>query len=393
MKSFTITGGRLLTPMRELVDGMLTVENGVVTYAGTYDPKKQVGEIIDAGGQYVAPGFIDIHTHGGGGYDFMDGTAEAFEGAASAHAVHGTTTLLPTSLACSDEELLDMFEVFRKVREKEPVGARMPGLHLEGPFFADSQKGAQDPRYIGAPDPARYERILEKGEGLILRWSSAPELEGGMKFGQVLREHGILASIGHSDATDAVACEAYENGYTHLTHLYSGMSGLIRIHSYRYPGLIESAFLFEEFTAEIIADGCHLPANLLRHCYKALGTNRVALITDSMRGAGMPDGPSTLGSMKDGQPCIIEDGVAKLPDRSAFAGSVATADRLVRNMHNLAGAPMLDAVKMMTMTPARIMGMKGRGMLAAGYAADIVLFDENVTISRTIVDGETKFSR
>ncbi len=392
MKTFTIAGGRLLTPMRELSGSMLTVEDGIITYVGRYDPDRTAGPVIDACGQYIAPGFIDLHTHGGGGHDFMDGTADAFAGAARAHAAHGTTTLLPTSLACSDEELLAMFEVFRGLQGEKAGGASMPGLHLEGPFFADSQRGAQDPRYIGPPDPARYERILEKGEGLILRWSAAPELPGGMEFGRVLRSRGILASIGHSDATDAVACEALENGYTHLTHLYSGMSGLVRIKSYRYPGLIESAYLFEEFTAEIIADGCHLPASLLRHCYRSLGTGRLALITDSMRGAGMPDGESILGSLRDGQPCIIEDGVAKLPDRSAFAGSVATADRLVRNMHTLAGASMLDAVKMMTMTPAKIMGMRDRGMLTPGYRGDIVLFDRTVHVSRTIVAGETVFA-
>ncbi len=392
MRRFTIAGGRLLTPMRELNGWMLVVRDGVITYAGRYDPDQVVRPILDACGQYIAPGFIDIHIHGGGGHDFMDGTAEAFTGASRAHAAHGTTTLLPTSLVCSDEELLGMFDVFRRVRETGCSGASMPGLHLEGPFFAASQRGAQDSRYIGPPAPARYERILEKGEGLILRWSAAPELPGGMEFGRVLRSRGILASIGHSDATAEVACAAIENGYSHLTHLYSGMSGLGSFKSCCCPGLIESAFLFDELTAEIIADGCHLPASLLRHCYRSLGANRLALVTDSMRGAGMPDGESILGSLRDGQPCIIEDGAAKLPGRSAVAGSAATADRLVRNMNILAGAPMTDAVKMMTMTPARIMGMKDRGMLVPGFRADIVLFDGKVHVSRTIVGGETVFA-
>ena len=206
MRRFTIAGGRLLTPMRELNGWMLVVRDGVITYAGRYDPDQVVRPILDACGQYIAPGFIDIHIHGGGGHDFMDGTAEAFAGASRAHAAHGTTTLLPTSLVCSDEELLAMFDVFRRVRETGCGGASMPGLHLEGPFFAASQRGAQDSRYIGPPAPARYERILEKGEGLILRWSAAPELPGGMEFGRVLRSRGILASIGHSDATAEVAC-------------------------------------------------------------------------------------------------------------------------------------------------------------------------------------------
>lgn len=393
MSGYTIAGARIVTPMRILQDGMAVVEEGVLTYVGPYDVQKKRGEVLDAGGLYLSPGFIDLHTHGAGGHDFMDGTAEAFLGAARTHAAHGTTCLLPTSLSSSDEELYGMFETYRAALPQNTHGAWMPGLHLEGPFFSPAQSGAQDPRYITPPDPQRYERILKAGKGLILRWSSAPELPGAMAFSRRLRQEGILSAIGHSDATDAVACEAIENGYSHLTHLYSGMSGLVRIRSYRYPGLIESAFLFDEFTAEIIADGCHLPASLLRHCYRALGTNRLCLVTDSMRGAGMPDGESILGSLKNGQPCIIEDGVAKLLDRSAFAGSVATADRLVRNMRDLAGAPLTDAVKMMTMTPARIMGFERKGVLAPGKDADLVLFDEGIQIQRTIRGGETIYTR
>lgn len=393
MSKYTIAGGRVITPMRVIQDGMAVVEEGILTYVGPYDAGKTAGEVLDAGGLYLSPGFIDLHTHGAGGHDFMDGTAEAFLGAARAHAAHGTTCLLPTSLSSSDEELYGMFETYRAALPQNTEGAWMPGLHLEGPFFSLAQSGAQDPKYITPPDPERYGKILGAGKGLIFRWSSAPELPGAMAFSRRLRQEGILSSIGHSDATDAVACEAIENGYSHLTHLYSGMSGLVRIHSYRYPGLIESAFLFDEFTAEIIADGCHLPASLLRHCYRTLGTNRLCLVTDSMRGAGMPDGESILGSLKNGQRCIIEDGVAKLPDRSAFAGSVATADRLVRNMRDLAGAPITDAVKMMTMTPARIMGFESKGVLAPGKDADLVLFDEKIQIQRTIRGGKTIYAR
>lgn len=390
--TFTITGGRVLTPMRLIENGMVSIENGKIAYVGAYDSAEIRGDMIDAGGQIVSPGFIDIHTHGGGGHDFMDGTVEAFLGASALHASHGTTCLLPTSLSSSDEELIDMLHVFKEAAAKNKFGAEMPGCHLEGPFFSLAQCGAQDPKYITPPDPVRYEKILEEGKGSILRWSLAPELPGAMQFIRRLREEGIVASIGHSDATDKVAVEAIENGCHHMTHLYSGMSALVRIKSYRYPGLIESAWLFDEFTSEIIADGCHLPQSLLRHCYRTLGTNRLCLVTDSMRGAGATSGETLLGSLKAGQPCIIEDGVAKLPDRSAFAGSVATADRLVRNMKDLAGAPLTDAVKMMTMTPARIMGLKNKGILAPGYDADIVLFDDDIHISRTICGGKTIYT-
>ncbi len=390
MDNYTIANARVITPMRIIDGGMAAVRDGVLCYVGPYDAAECCGTVIDAGGLYLSPGFIDLHTHGGGGHDFMDAVPEAFLGAAKLHAAHGTTCLLPTSLSSSDEELIGFFDAYRKALPDNGEGAAMPGLHLEGPFFSHAQSGAQDKRYIGPPEPARYEKILAAGKGLILRWSAAAELPGAMAFFRRLREEGIFCAIGHSDATDDIACEAIENGCTHLTHLYSAMSGMVRIKSYRYPGLIESAFLFDEMTAEVIADGCHLPGRMLRHCYRALGTNRLCLVTDSLRGAGMPDGESTLGSLKNGQPCIIEEGVAKLPDRSAFAGSVATADRLVRNMRDLAGAPLTDAVKMMTMTPARLMGFKKKGVLAPGMDADMVLFDDGIAVSRTFISRPPK---
>ena len=264
----------------------------------------------------------------------------------------------------------------------------MPGLHLEGPYFSLAQAGAQAPDAITPPDPKRTARILAAAQGSILRWSSAPELPGSMEFAREVREKGILLSIGHSDAREAVVAEAIENGYTHLTHFYSGMSTIVREKSYRFPGIIESGYLYPELTVEIIADGCHLPASLLRLVYQSMGTQRVALVTDALRGAGMPEGESIIGSLKEGRQCIVEDGVAKLPDRSAFAGSVATTDRLVRNMVQLAGAPLRDAVKMMSLTPARIMGFRDRGMLAVGYRADITCLDAGLHAVKTFVGGE-----
>ena len=211
-------------------------------------------------------------------------------------------------------------------------------------------------------------------------------------MGRFLRARGVLASIGHSDATDQDVLAALENGYTHITHLYSGMSTISRKGGYRFPGVIESAYMFPSITAEVIADGCHLPSSLLRLVYQNLGPARLCLVTDSMRAAGLEDGPSILGSLKDGQACIVEDGVAKMPDRTSFAGSVATADRLVRTMHEKAGVPLLDSVQMMTSTPAKIAGLKKKGILSAGMDADLVLFRSGIRIIRTIVGGKTVFS-
>ena len=255
------------------------------------------------------------------------------------------------------------------------------------------QRGAQDPRYIKNPEREEYEKILSWSDDII-RWSAAPELDGAMEFGRFLKEKNILPSIGHSNAIYEEVIEAFENGYTHITHLYSGMSGVRRINAYRYAGVIESAFLIDEMTVEIIADGAHLPSSLLKLIYKIKGPDKIALVTDSMRAAGMPEGESILGGIRDGQKVIVEDGVAKLPDRTAFAGSVATADRLVRTMINIAQVPLIDAVRMMTTTPAKIMKIDDRkGSIVVGKDADLVIFDEDINIQTTMVEGEVVYSR
>ncbi|HIS91613.1 MAG TPA: N-acetylglucosamine-6-phosphate deacetylase [Candidatus Alectryocaccomicrobium excrementavium] len=389
MRKFKLIGGTVLTPIRALAGAEVAVEEGKIVSVGPRDAATDAGaDILDAGGCFVAPGFIDMHVHGGGGYDFMDATVEAFHGAARMHALHGTATLLPTSLASGDEALLAMIAAYREAVRAPWQGAAMPGLHLEGPYFSPSQAGAQEPGAIAPPDPRRTARILAAAQGSVLRWSSAPELPGSMEFAREMRERGILLSIGHSDAREEVVAEAIENGYSHLTHFYSCMSTIVREKSYRFAGIIECGYLYPELTVELIADGRHLPASLLRLAYQSMGTRRVALVTDALRGAGMPEGESVIGSLKEGRKCIIEDGVAKLPDRSAFAGSVATADRLVRNMVRMAGAPLLDAVKMMSLTPARIMGFRDRGILAPGYRADIVCLDADLRAVKTFVGGE-----
>ena len=349
-------------------------------------------ETVDAQGAYLAPGFIDIHTHGGGDADFMDGTAQAFLTAARMHARHGTTTLVPTATSGSAKEMRRMTAALEEALRMNGEGADMPGLHLEGPYFSPAQAGAQDPRFLRLPKPEEYLPILDSTDK-ILRWSAAPELPGALDFGRELTKRGILAAIGHSDAEYDEVRAAVDAGYRHVTHLYSCMSTVHRKHAYRYAGVVESAYLIGSLTVEIIADGCHLPAPLLQFVRRFIGPQRTALITDSMRGAGMPDGPSILGSRENGLPVVLEEGVAKLPDRSAFAGSIATCDRLLRVMTSLGEASLPEAVRMLTATPAAIMGFSDRGALKEGLRADLVLFDEEVQVLRTVVGGKTVFRK
>jgi len=392
-KILKICNGQIITPYRIIPKGTIVVKDGIIITASAGNPDVPGATEIDAQGKYIAPGFIDIHVHGGGGHDFMDGSETAFIKAAEKHAEHGTTALLPTTVAGNMDELREILSLYEKANLNNNNGAQFLGMHLEGPYFAKSQAGAQNPIYIKNPDPKEYKDIIEKFT-FIKRWSSAPELEGSNEFGKYLVSKGIIPAIAHTDAIYEEVLEAFENGYSLITHLYSAMSGVTRRNAYRYAGVIESAYIIDEMNVEVIADGCHLPAPLLKLIYKIKGPGRIALITDGMRGAGMPDGESIIGSLKKGMKVIIEDGVAKLPDRTAFAGSVATTDRLVRTMINLAGVPLIEAVRMATSTPASIMGVSDKkGSLLEGKDADIVIFDDNITIDTTIVNGKIVYSK
>lgn len=387
-----IINGRVITPHRILQSGVVEICDGRISRVDAVPGAEQADRVIDAGGHYVSPGFIELHSHGGGGHDFMDGTAEAILGAVEMHVRHGTTSILPTTLTCTNEELFEVFQAFKDAKTMNKKGARLLGLHLEGPYFAPSQAGAQDPRYIKTPEKEDYLDILSRTDD-ILRWSVAPELPGALELGDELRKRGILASIGHSDAEYEDVLLACEHGYSHVTHLYSGMNGVHRRNAYRFLGVVESSYLMDDLTVEIIADGHHLPAELIRLIYKIKGPEKIALITDSLRGAGMPDGESIAGSLKNGQRIINEGGVAKLLDRTAFAGSIATSNRLLQTVVFKAGIPLLHAVNMASLTPARILGMGHEiGSLSCGKKADVVIFDDDIRVLMTMIDGEPVYN-
>ena len=363
--------------------------DGKITAVSERDIEAPEAVAIDAGGKYVSPGFIDIHVHGGGGHDFMDNTIEAFLEIAAIHARHGTTAMLPTTLTSSKADLLETLSVYEAAEKRNVNSAQFIGMHLEGPYISPAQCGAQDLRYIRNPNPEEYKEILEASSA-IKRWSAAPELKGAIEFGKYITGKGILAAIAHTDAIYEEVLTAFGNGYTLVTHLYSAMSGVTRRNAFRYAGVIESAYLIDEMDVEIIADGIHLPPPLLQLVYKIKGPEKIALITDAMRAAGMPPGESILGSLKNGLKVIVEDDVAKLPDRSSFAGSVATMDRTVRTMM-AAGVPLVKAVGMATATPARIMKVENKGSLAAGKDADIVMFDDNINVKMTMIKGKVVY--
>ena len=380
MSSVLFRGGKIITATG-ISDGEVLTKDGViceVSLGGKVSGEAE--QVINLEGKYLSPGFIDIHTHGAGGSDFMDRTAGSMEQACKMHLKHGTTSIVPTTLTSTKEDLLDFLRFFNTVELKRDAMPEILGLHLEGPYFAESQKGAQDPKYLRNPDPEEYMEALSCTDRII-RWSFAVELPGADEFLIALREHHIISSLAHSDADCSQVMSAYENGISALTHFYSCMTGVVRKNAYRVAGAIEAGYLLDDLYVEAIADGCHLPDHLLSLIYKIKGADRICLVTDSMRAAGLPDGEYLLGSLDGGQKCIVEDGVAKLPDRSAFAGSVATMDRLVRTFRKLTEAPLYEVVKMASLTPAKLLGIADRkGSIAIGKDADLLVFDENIQI-------------
>ncbi len=387
-----IINGNIITETELLKGYNLYIEGGKITAI-----QKNLGNpvyadrVIDAKGNYVSAGFIDLHSHGGGGYDFMDGTAVAIIRACKMHLSHGTTSICPTTLTSHNEELFKFFNCNKSVKSSMRDGPNLLGIHLEGPYFAHNQRGAQDPRYLKSPTADDYNGILARSNDII-RFSLAPELDGAHELAQELKRRNILPAIAHSDAVYSEVLEAYKNGFTHVTHLYSGMSGLRRINAYRHLGVVESAYMIDDMTVEIIADGKHLPAELLKFILKFKPMDKISLVTDSMRGAGFNDGQAViLGNKKTGQVCVVEDGVAFLPDKSSFAGSVCTADRCVRTMYKLADCSIIDAVKMITVNPAKILGIENtKGKIEVGYDADICVFDDNINIHKVLVGGKLR---
>ena len=390
---YKIINGKIITPYRVINDGVVCIENDRISEVSEQNVEFPDAELIDAGGHYVSPGFIDLHTHGAGNCDFMDGTVEAFLTIAETQARYGTTGLYPTTVASTNEELYKTYKVYCQAKALNSKGAAFLGFHQEGPYFAMNQKGAQDAKYIRNPHPDDYMEILNT-IGDIARWSGAPELEGSKAFAETLVTRGILPAIAHSDAVYEEVLAAFDWGFRHITHLFSATSGITRRNCFRYAGINEAAYLIDDMTVEIIADGVHLPESLLKLIYKIKGPGKIALITDSMRAAGMPDGKSMIGSLANGQEVLIEDGVAKMPDRSCFAGSVATANRLARTMLSRAGTPLPETIQMMTSTPARIMGIENKkGSLAKGRDADVIIFDKDINIRMTMVKGKIVYEK
>ena len=367
-----LINARILTPQGWLKDGSVLIRDGKILEVTNCDLAVIGVQLIDVKGMYVLPGGVEIHAHGGGGRDFMECTEDAFRAAVKTHMKYGTTSIFPTLSSSTVPMIEQAAETCTKLMEEKD--SPILGLHLEGHYLNMAMAGGQIPENIKSPDPNEYIPIVETWS-CIKRWDAAPELPGAMQFGKYITAKGILASVAHTQAEFEDIRTAYEAGYTHATHFYNAMPGFHKRREYKYEGTVESIYLLDDMTVEVVADGIHVPPTILRLVYKIKGVERTCLITDALACAASD-------SREAFDPrVIIEDGVCKLADHSALAGSVATMDRLIRTMVQKAEIPLADAVRMASETPAKIMGVYDRkGSLQKGKDADIIVMDEDLNV-------------
>lgn len=367
-----IINARILTPQGWLKDGSVILRDNKILEVTNCDLAVIGADVIDAKGMYVVPGGVEMHVHGGGGRDFMEGTEDAFREAIAAHAKHGMTSIFPTLSSSTVPMIEKAVETCNKLMAEK--NSPVLGLHLEGHYLNLKKAGGQMPENIKDPDPNEYIPIVEKSHCLA-RWDAAPELPGAIQFGKYCAAKGVLPTIAHTCAEYEDVLAAYNAGFTHVTHFYNAMPGFHNKREYKYEGTVESVYLIDDMTVECVADGIHVPPTILRMVYKIKGVERMALITDALACAASD-------SDKAFDPrVIIEDGVCKLSDRSALAGSIATTDRLIRTMVQQVDVPLEDAIRMASETPAKIMNVYDRkGSLAKDKDADILVLDNDLNI-------------
>ncbi|NLF38147.1 N-acetylglucosamine-6-phosphate deacetylase, partial [bacterium] len=339
MATTLFTNGDVYTPLRVIRNGMVVAEDGRIAYAGPPLSIPPGATVIDCAGGIISPGFVDIHVHGGGGGDFMDARQDAVRKALIHHARHGTTSLLATTCTAPMDRIFNAFDCIRDMMKNESGGARILGIHMEGPYLAKPEPGCHIAGLIHDPTPDEIARVLGYGD-LIRRITLAPEIPGALEFIRAAAQQGICVSGGHSMATYEEVRRAAEAGVRHITHLWSAMSTVKRVNAKRFAGMVEAALLCDDLTTEVIADGRHLPTSLLRLAYKNKGAGGLCLVSDAMRASGMPEGVYEV----CGLDAVVEDGVALTMDRSCFASSIITMEAAVQHMILDAGIAPLDAL-------------------------------------------------
>ena len=369
----------------------ILIADGKITAIGK-DLAAENAEVYDADGSYAFPGFIDVHVHGGGGADFMDGTAEAFETAVKAHLKRGTTTLVPTAMTATKEELLGFIEAYHTFKETSEYSDLAKGLHLEGPYFSNSNsksKGAQKGDIIRDIDFDEVNELLSAAKGAIIRWDAAPEVPNSLEFARLMKDNGIICAVAHTDATGYEAEAGFKGGFSHVTHFYNAVTAYKKRDQLVTAGVVEAAYLDDGVTVELICDGRHIPEHCLKLALKIKGRDKVMGITDATRLACTNEKSGMLGSKTNGSYVIVDDGVAKLPDMTSYAGSICTMDRALRVLCVDYGVDVVTAASMLSSSPARHIGeFDTLGSIEVGKNADVVIADCAFNVTDVIKNGQ-----
>ncbi len=390
MDPLLFTNGRILRADVEIPDGEVAIVDGRIGNISTTRSASKADGRVDLDGGYLSPGFVDIHVHGGANHDFMDGTEDAFRAICQAHARRGTTCLLPTTTVASHAHHLAFLDVCRRLQGGDTGGARIHGAHFYGPYFAKEARGCHPGDEVRPPTPREYEQYLDYR--CISRATVAPELPGAEAFVGACRARGIGCNAGHTYATFEQMEAARSWGVTHVDHLFCAMSDRARLRlEQTYPmrgGVMEATLYFDDLTTEVIADGKHLQRELLLLAYKIKGPDRLALCTDCNRAPDMRDGDYVFGPKDAGEPIMRRDGVGIMPDGKSLASGVVGMIEAVRTFRRLTGVPLVEVVRMASLTPARIAGCDGEtGSIDVGKRADLLVLDRELNVKQVFVDG------
>ena len=361
--------------------GSLLIENGIIKEINPSEITDQ--NTIDCKGLYVSPGFVDVHIHGAGGYDTMDGTFEAINEISKTICKYGTTSFTPTTMTMSAGDILKSMISIKKAKIEGTDGAIVLGAHLEGPFISPSAIGAQNPNYLIAPSYENFELMTGNAMDAVVSITMAPEVEGAKELASTLSSKGIRCSMGHTKATYEQAIDGIKHGFCHSTHLFNAMTGF----THREPGVVGATF-DSDITTETISDGIHISYPSLRVAYKQKGTDKTLLVTDAMCACGMPDGTYALG----GQPVIVKSGAARL-ENGALAGSILTLNKAVKNIYDNTDYPLYEIIKMASYNGAKYCRVDDRkGQIKENFDADLTIFDENIDVKMTIIGGKIVYN-